>query len=504
MKKIRSALISVYHKEGLLPILAAMKRLNISLYSTGGTCDYIRSEGYDVIPVEDLTGFPSIFGGRVKTLHPAVMGGILFRRDDKNDLNECKQYSIPPIDLVVVDLYPFLETVRLGKSEKDIIEKIDIGGISLIRAAAKNFRDVVIIPDRSAYGTLQQILENGGVAGLVERQSLAALAFDISSDYDSNICNYFNREADTPSLKISSRDFKVLRYGENPHQKGVFYGRLEEMLEQLHGKEISYNNLLDIDAAIKLMSEFSETTLAILKHNNACGISSRNTLAEAWDASLAADPLSAFGGIIVANRSIDKATAEKINEIFFEVIIAPGYQDDAYPILASKKNRIILKIREASDFTKPLKSVLNGYLKQDPDNATESAEELKVVTTRRPDERELEDLVFANKIVKHTKSNAIVLVHNRQLIGSGTGQTSRIDAMKQAIEKARLFNLPLQGAVIASDAFFPFPDNVEVAYQAGIRAIVQPGGSVRDQDSIDFCNKHDISMAFTGIRHFKH
>ena len=504
MKKIESALISVYHKEGLLPLLAAMKRLNISLYSTGGTCDYIRSEGYDVTPVEELTGFPSIFGGRVKTLHPAVMGGILFRRDDQHDLAECKQYSIPPIDLVLVDLYPFSETVRMGKSEEEIIEKIDIGGISLIRAAAKNFSDVVIIPDRSAYGTLQQILDNGGATGLAERQSLAAMAFDISSDYDTNICNYFNREAETPSLKISSRDFKVLRYGENPHQKGIFYGNLTGMLEQLHGKEISYNNLLDIDAALKLIGEFSETTLAILKHNNACGIASRNSLAEAWGAALSADPLSAFGGIIAANRKIDKATAEKINEIFFEVILAPEYDEEAYTILAAKKNRIILKVKENFAYTKPLKSVLNGYLLQDPDNATESTEDMKVVTVRRPDKRELEDLVFANRIVKHTKSNAIVLVHNRQLIGSGTGQTSRIDAMKQAIEKARAFNLPLKGAVIASDAFFPFTDNIEVAYQAGVRSVVQPGGSVRDQDSVDFCNKHDIAMVFTGIRHFKH
>lgn len=504
MKHIKSALISVYHKEGLQPLLAGMKSLGIKLYSTGGTYDYIRSEGYEVTAVEEITGYPSILGGRVKTLHPSVMGGILFRRDNKEDIQECTLHSIPAVDLVVVDLYPFSETVKSGRAEEEIIEKIDIGGITLIRAAAKNFKDVVIIPERSAYPQLESILLAGGATDINTRRSLAALAFDVSSDYDSAIYSYFSPDLETPSLKVSSRVPNPLRYGENPHQKGVFYGHLDEMLTQLHGKAISYNNLLDIDAAVQLIQEFTEPTVAILKHNNACGVASRNNIEEAWDAALAADPMSAFGGVVIANRAIDKAAAAGVNSIFFEAIIAPDYDEAAIAILAVKKNRIIIKINENFNFAAPVRNILHGYLVQDRDTSTQDIEDMRSVTNRAPDSRELEDLVFANKIVKHTKSNAIVLVNNKQLIGSGTGQTSRIDAMEQAISKARHFKMPLEGAVVASDAFFPFPDNVEVAHQAGIRAVVQPGGSVKDQDSIDFCNTNYIAMVFTGIRHFKH
>lgn len=504
MRKIKSALISVYHKEGILPLLKKMDALGIELYSTGGTHDFIRSAGLKVTPVEEITGYPAIFGGRVKTLHPAIMGGILYRRDHPIDQEECAAYSIPPIDLVVVDLYPFTETVQLGKPDEEIIEKIDIGGISLIRAAAKNYRDVVVIPDRAAYPLLDQILQEEGNTSQETRQSLAAVAFDVTSAYDAAIYQYFSRKQEAPSLKISMRDVTPLRYGENPHQRGFFYGNLKEIFEQLHGKELSYNNLLDIDAAIALMDEFSEPTVAILKHNNACGIASRNLLADAWDAAHAADPLSAYGGIIIANRKIDTALAEKVNKIFFEVIIAPEFDAGALLVLMEKKNRIILKTNGAGELSRPIRNVLNGYLVQEMNHATQSTGDLRTVTLKSPDTRELEDLVFANKIVKHTKSNAMVLVNNKQMIGSGTGQTSRIDALKQAIAKALVFGMPLEGAVIASDAFFPFPDNVEVAYEAGIRAVVQPGGSVRDQASIDFCNDHDISMVFTGVRHFKH
>jgi phosphoribosylaminoimidazolecarboxamide formyltransferase / IMP cyclohydrolase len=504
MKKISSALISVWHKEGLLPLIEGLAALGVKLYSTGGTHAFIKDAGFEVTAVEDITGYPSIFGGRVKTLHPAVMGGILFRRGHEEDHQEAAKFNIPPIDLVVVDLYPFTETVKEGKGDAEIIEKIDIGGISLIRAAAKNFNDVAIIPDRNAYPLLRQILEEGGETTLGMRRSLAAMAFDVSSDYDAAIYRYFSQELEIPSLKITSRQPNPLRYGENPHQKGIFYGNSEEMLVQLHGKAISYNNLLDIDAAVQLIAEFSEPTVAILKHNNACGLASRDKIEEAWERALEADPLSAFGGVIIVNQTVGQALAELINQIFFEVIIAPEYTIEALSVLTTKKNRMILRLNEGVELSKPVRNVLNGYLVQDRDLSTEEPADMRPVTSRTPDLRELEDLAFANKIVKHTKSNAIVLANNKQLIGSGTGQTSRIDAMKQAIEKARHFGLPLEGAVVASDAFFPFADNVATAWEAGISAVVQPGGSVRDQDSIDFCNEHDISMVFTGIRHFKH
>jgi phosphoribosylaminoimidazolecarboxamide formyltransferase / IMP cyclohydrolase len=504
MKRIQSALISVWDKEGLLPLLEKMKGLGIALYSTGGTYDYIRVSGYDATEVEKLTGYPSVFGGRVKTLHPAVMGGILFRREHSGDEEERSRYNIPAIDLVIVDLYPFREALRDGGSDEELTEKTDIGGITLIRAAAKNHRDVVVIPERSAYDILDRILDEGGVTAPETRRKLAGRAFDVTSDYDAAISRYFSAGDPTPSLKVSERSVSPLRYGENPHQKGFFCGDLNEMVVQLHGKAISYNNLLDIDAACKLIDEFGDTTLAILKHNNACGIASCSHVSLAWDAALEADPMSAFGGVIVANQMIDPSTAAKINQIFFEVIIAPGYDDQALEILCSKKNRIILQRREGRDYTTPLRSVLNGYLVQDADAAGTQYPDQRVVTRRQPDAREFADLLFANAIVKHTRSNAIVLVNRGRMIGSGTGQTSRIDAMKQAIAKAREFNLPLEGAVIASDAFFPFADNVQVAHEAGIRAIIQPGGSVRDQDSVDLCNTHDIAMVFTGIRHFKH
>ncbi len=504
MKKINSALISVYHKEGLLPILEKLDALNIQLYSTGGTYDFIRSSGFSATTIEEITGYPSILGGRVKTLHPAVMGGILFRRDHKEDQEECNRFEIPPIDLVVVDLYPFAESVRMKRPEDEIIEKIDIGGISLIRAAAKNYHDVVIIPERAAYSHLLEILGSGGITSLETRRYLAAIAFDVTSDYDALIFQHFNGELEIPSLKVSSRSAHPLRYGENPHQKGFFFGNLDDMFVQLHGKAISYNNLLDIDAAVSLLAEFDEPTVAILKHNNACGLASRDQLPAAWDAALAADPLSAYGGVIIVNGPVESTLAEKVNQIFFEVLIAPDFSEDALTILTVKKNRILLKQKPGFAFTDPVRNALNGYLAQERDLSTQKAQGMRVVTRRSPDARELNDMVFANKIVKHTRSNAIVLARNKQLIGSGTGQTSRIDAMKQAIAKAREFNLPLDGAVIASDAYFPFPDNVEVAHQAGITAVVQPGGSVKDQASIDYCNEKGVAMVFTDVRHFKH
>jgi len=504
MKHITSALISVWDKDGLSELLPLLKQHNITLYSTGGTYDFIRAAGFDVTSVETLTGYPSVFGGRVKTLHPAVMGGILFRRDVAGDRAECETHSIPAIDLVIVDLYPFRETVVRGGTEPEIIEKIDIGGISLIRAAAKNFNDVTVIAERSAYPLLKGILEQGAMTSHETRRILAGRAFDVSSEYDSAIHGFFAGALDQPSLKVSERMVHPLRYGENPHQKGFFYGDLQGMAEQLHGKEISYNNLLDIDAAMKLMDEFDRPTVAILKHNNACGLAVRDTLSEAWDKALEADPMSAFGGVIIVNREVDAIVAEKIQQIFFEVLIAPAYDEEALKILTTKKNRIILIRKENRAYTPPLRNVLNGYLWQEADVAGTQYPDLRVVTERAPAAAEMDDLLFANAIVKHTRSNAIVLVNNGQLIGSGTGQTSRIDAMWQAIAKARHFKLPIEGAVIASDAFFPFPDNVEVAYEAGIRAVIQPGGSVKDQDSINFCNTHQMAMVFTGKRHFKH
>lgn len=505
-KKINAALISVYHKDGLDEILELLNDLNVRLISTGGTQSFIQSRGYECDSVEDITGYPSILGGRVKTLHPKVFGGILYRRDNETDRKLVKSYDIPSIDLVVVDLYPFEETLNQGATEEEIIEKIDIGGISLIRAAAKNFQDTIIVASKNQYQPLIRLLkEKRGDSNLDDRRWFAKEAFAVSSAYDTAIFNYFDREK-TSALRLAIDGSRSLRYGENPHQKGIFYGDFEAYFEQLHGKEISYNNLLDIDAAVSLMSDFDETSIAILKHNNACGLSSRATVKEAWQAALEADPVSAYGGIVIANRRVDKEAAELINEIFFEVIIAPAYNDDALDILKQKKNRIILRYKSETNASQSLsyRSALNGILAQEKDASVQSISDMKVVTRTEPTLAEMEDLVFANKIVKHTKSNAIVLAKNKQLIASGTGQTSRVDALKQAIEKAESFHFDLHGAVMASDAFFPFPDCVQIAHEAGITAVVQPGGSVRDNESIDYCNDHGVGMVVTGIRHFKH
>lgn len=504
-KKIQTALISVYHKDGLEEILHTLNNLRVKFISTGGTQDFIQSLGYECESVEAITGYPSILGGRVKTLHPKVFGGILYRRDEESDRKTVKAYDIPSIDLVIVDLYPFEETVALGGTEEEIIEKIDIGGISLIRGAAKNYKDVIIVASKNQYKPLLDLLnEKQGVSDPEDRRWFAKEAFAVSSAYDSAIFNYFDG-GEQSALRIATSNAKHLRYGENPHQKGVFYGNFEEVFEQLHGKEISYNNLLDIDAAVSLIADFDETALAILKHNNACGMACRPTVKQAWDAALAADPVSAFGGIVVTNRKVDKEAAEAINEIFFEVVIAPEYDKEALDILFQKKNRIILLQKSEKSF-QPVqyRSVLNGTLVQDRNTSVQSAEDLQTVTVKSPNTREVEDLIFANILVKHTKSNAIVLAKNKQLIASGTGQTSRVDALNQAIEKAKTFHFDLNGAVMASDAFFPFPDCVEIAHHAGITSVIQPGGSIRDAESIAYCDENDMSMVTTGIRHFKH
>ncbi len=505
-KKINTALISVYHKDGLEEILQVLNELNVKLLSTGGTQEFIQSLGYECETVEDVTGYPPILGGRVKTLHPKIFGGILYRRDNEGDRKLLKAYDIPSIDLVIVDLYPFEETVAKGGSEEEIIEKIDIGGISLIRAAAKNFKDVLVVASKQQYKSLLQLLkEKRGDSDLEDRRWFAKEAFAVSSQYDAAIFNYFDKESSS-ALRLVVNGSKKLRYGENPHQRGIFFGNFEDMFDQLHGKEISYNNLLDIDAAVSLISDFDETSVAILKHNNACGMASRPTVKEAWEAALQADPVSAYGGIVITNRPVDKEAAELINSIFFEVIIAPGYEKEAFEILSQKKNRIILVQKSTLETVTPLqyRSALNGILMQDKDTKVELADDLKVVTKKVPTASEIEDLIFANKVVKHTKSNAIVLAKNKQLLASGTGQTSRVDALKQAIEKAKMFNFDLKGAVMASDAFFPFPDCVEIAHNAGISAVIQPGGSIRDKESITYCDEHGMSMVFTGIRHFKH
>lgn len=504
-QKIKSALISVYHKDGLDQIIQKLDEQGVEIYSTGGTQSYIESKGIDVKSVESLTGYPSILGGRVKTLHPKIFGGILGRRDDDTDQNQMDEFQIPAIDLIIVDLYPFEDTVKSGADHADIIEKIDIGGISLIRAAAKNYKDVAIVPSKELYPKLQDILESqGGATTKEDRFYFATAAFAVSSNYDAAIFNYFNRDNIYPAFRKSINESKPLRYGENPHQKGTFYGRFDELFDQLHGKEISYNNLLDIDAAVSLISEFEETTVAVLKHNNACGLASRENLLDAWNDALAGDPVSAFGGIIITNKPLTAEVAGEINKIFFEVIIAPEYEDEALEILKQKKNRIILIQKPAELSGYNTRTLLNGILEQEKDLKKETREELKTATKKEPTDAEVEDLLFANIIVKHSKSNAIVLAKNKQLIGSGMGQTSRIDALKQAIAKARSFDFDVNGSVMASDAFFPFADSVEIAHEAGVGSVIQPGGSVRDKDSVEFCDAHEMSMVFTGIRHFKH
>jgi phosphoribosylaminoimidazolecarboxamide formyltransferase/IMP cyclohydrolase len=504
LRKIEGALISVFDKDNLEPIVRELNRLGVTIYSTGGTQTFIEELGISVVPVEDLTSYPSILGGRVKTLHPKVFGGILGRRELQSDIAQLEQYEIPALDLVIVDLYPFEKTVASGASHTDIIEKIDIGGISLIRAAAKNHKDVVIVPSKEQYPTLLSLLKDKqGNTDLEDRKALAKAAFNVSSHYDTAIFNYFNNDEE-PVLKQSIQSAKVLRYGENPHQKGIFYGKLEDMFEQVQGKELSYNNLLDVDAAVNLIAEFKDTTFAILKHNNACGVATRATVLEAWKVALAGDPVSAFGGVLITNAKIDAASAEEISKLFFEVVIAPAYEPAALEILKAKKNRIILIQKPVALSKKTVRTALNGVLEQDKDAVMETATDLTPVTDRKPTEQEIADLLFAAKICKHTKSNTIVFAKDNTLISSGTGQTSRVDALRQAVVKANEFGFSLQGASMASDAFFPFPDCVELAKNAGITAVIQPGGSIKDQESIDYCNKNNVAMVMTGIRHFKH
>lgn len=504
--KISRALISVYYKENLEPIIHALASHDVELVSTGGTQEFIEKLGYSVTPVDKLTGYPSIFGGRVKTLHPAIFGGILYRRGDAGDERQAKEFKIAPIDLVIVDLYPFEETVAAGGSEEAIIEKIDIGGISLIRAAAKNFKDSLIVASRNEYDDLMHLLETKNCSSdLIDRKKFAAIAFDVTSHYDSAIFKYFNQSFDLPSFKQSFQQGRVLRYGENPHQQGTYFGDLDGLFEQLHGKELSYNNLVDVDAAVNLVAEFNdETAFIIIKHTNACGVATGKSVKEAYLKAFQADTISAFGGILCTNKTIDVAAAEEINKLFFEIIIAPEYEAKALEVLKTKKNRMILLQKSILKEKKQFKSILNGVIEQDLDLKTDSSDDLKVVTKRAPDASEVEALLFASKICKHTKSNTIILAIDGQLLSSGVGQTSRVDSLKQAIEKAATFGFNLKGAVMASDAFFPFPDCVEIAKGVGVKAVIQPGGSVKDQDSIDYCDKHDMAMVFTGVRHFKH
>ncbi len=502
--KIKTALISVYHKDGLDELVKMMHNNGINIISTGGTQAFIEALGVPVTAVEELTSYPSILGGRVKTLHPKVFGGILGRRNLSDDVAQLEEYEIPPIDLVIVDLYPFEETVASQASEADIIEKIDIGGVSLIRAAAKNFNHVLIIPSRTQYSFLQEVLETGiGATTLTQRKEMAGEAFKLTALYDSAIYYYFKPQQNAFTIH-PVEGLTPLRYGENPHQQGKFFGKIEEVFDQLHGKELSYNNLLDVESALNLIADFDETTFAVLKHNNACGVASRPVLSEAYSDALAGDPVSAFGGVLVTNQPIDKATAELMNELFFEILLAPEFDADALEILQSKKNRILLKTKPTVPVRRTYRSLLNGILEQDKDLHTETAADMKAVTTAKPSAAQLQDLVFANKLVKHTKSNAIVLVRKGQMIGSGTGQTSRIDALRQALDKAKSFGFDAKGSVMASDAFFPFPDCVEIAHENGIVAVVQPGGSIRDKESIEFCDSHQMAMVCTGIRHFRH
>ncbi|MDI1257566.1 MAG: bifunctional phosphoribosylaminoimidazolecarboxamide formyltransferase/IMP cyclohydrolase [Flavobacterium sp.] len=504
-KTIKSALISVFSKEGLEPIVRQLHEQNVTFYSTGGTEDFLKNLGIPVVPVEDVTSYPSILGGRVKTLHPKIFGGILNRQDHQGDVQQMEEYNIPQIDLVIVDLYPFEKTVASGASEADIIEKIDIGGISLIRAAAKNFKDTVIVASVEQYAPfLDLITRQNGATSIEDRKLYATRAFHVSSHYDTAIFNYFN--TDETVFKTSIANGQILRYGENPHQKGFFFGDFDAMFKKIHGKELSYNNLLDVDAAVNLIAEFKneEPTFAILKHNNACGLASRPTMEEAYIVALACDPTSAFGGVLIANGRIDVATAKEINKLFCEVVIAPAYETDAITILEEKKNRIILIQNEVALPQRQVRTALNGLLVQDRNNITDNKNDLKTVTNTAPTEQEVEDLIFASKICKNTKSNTIVFAKNKTLVASGTGQTSRVDALKQAIEKANAFGFDLHGAVMASDAFFPFPDCVEIANDAGIKAVIQPGGSIKDELSINYCNENKLAMVFTGTRHFKH
>ena len=505
MLKLKSALISVFNKDGLEPIAKKLNNLGVIIYSTGGTELFLKKIGIPVLRVEDVTGYPSILGGRVKTLHPKIFGGILNRNDNNNDVNDLKNYEIPNIDLVIVDLYPFEETVKSNDSEQNIIEKIDIGGISLIRAAAKNFKDVMCISSQDDYSDFLDILNNNnGEVSLEYRRNFAFRAFNVSSHYDTAIFNYFKE--DNNSLKASFKNGKELRYGENPHQKGTFYGDFNSMFEQLHGKELSYNNLLDVDAAVNLILEFYNDipTFAILKHNNACGLASRDSLLDAYKDALAGDPVSAFGGVLISNKKIDFETAEEINKLFCEVVIAPSFEKSAINLLKSKKNRILLVLKNTELNDQQLRTCLNGVLTQDKDNITDSTSNFKTCTKKSPNSLEIKDLEFASKICKHTKSNTIVLAKNLQLISSGTGQTSRVDALKQAIEKSNNFKFDLNNSVMASDAFFPFPDCVEIAHKNGISSVIQPGGSIKDNLSIEYCDKNNISMVLTGTRHFKH
>ena len=504
-KQISSALISVFDKTGLAPIIHQLNKQGVTFYSTGGTEKFIRDLGYEVVAVEDVTGYPSILGGRVKTLHPKVFGGILNRQEITEDQSAIKQFEIPQIDLVIVDLYPFEDTVAAGGSEEEIVEKIDIGGIALIRAAAKNFKDTFCVSDKNDYNDFLNILtESNGAPDLEQRKRYSVKAFQTSSHYDTAIFNHFNTEEEV--LKLSIKNAQTLRYGENPHQKGQFFGPLSDLLEQVHGKEISYNNLLDIDAAVNLMLEFYDggSSFAILKHNNACGFATRPTLKEAYVDALAGDPVSAFGGVLITNKAIDLDTATEIHSLFCEVVIAPQYDKDALEVLKGKKNRILLIQKETPLPTKTYRTCLNGILVQGRDSKTDRAEDLSFVTDKKPHSQEIEDLIFASKICKHTKSNTIVLAKNGQLLASGTGQTSRVDALNHAIEKALHFKFDLNGAVMASDAFFPFPDCVEIAHKAGVTNILQPGGSIKDELSVDYCNQNNLSMVFTGTRHFKH
>ncbi len=501
-KKVQTALISVFYKDGLEPIVRQLHKLGTTIYSTGGTQTFIEQLGIPVVPVEQLTSYPSILGGRVKTLHPLVFGGILGKRDDETHLQEMKEYGIPELDLVIVDLYPFEETVASTSDEKQIIEKIDIGGPSMIRAAAKNFRDVLVVAAKKEYAEIEKMLtEQNGETSIEQRKAFAAKAFEVVAHYDVAIAKYFNPSAENYFLD-SVPGSRIMRYGENPHQTGVFYGDLDQLFTQLNGKELSYNNLVDVDAAVQLIKEFSETTFAIIKHTNVCGVAARNTVKESWDTALAGDPESAFGGVLVTNGTIDKATAEAINEIFFEVLIAPAFDADALEILRSKKNRILLQLKQQPAARTQYKSLLNGVLAQGQDEGNYA--EWKEVGGRETTEAERADLDFANLVCKHLKSNAIALVKNKQLVGKGCGQTSRIDSLRQAVEKAKQFKFDLNGAVLASDAFFPFNDCVQLGHEAGIQAFIQPGGSIRDKDSIEYAVTHQLAMVITGMRHFRH